>query len=272
MSALSLTLREIPPQRIDLSPLTPEQLSRLSREDIGRIPLQCGNNCYSLDELFHIDGTDPGTLVIRNSSARLDAIGARMRAGCIHVEGDVGHYLGQGMHGGSLHVEGRAGHWAASGLAGGTVTVDGDCGNFAGAALPGDRRGMRGGTLLIRGNAGDRLGDHMRRGHILVRGDTGSYCGSRMIAGTVALLGSPGARAGYAMRRGTLLCGTLPEAALPPTFGDCGEHQLGFMPLLQTFLQRLDSEFARFGSGGIRLRRFVGDLAVGGNGELLTPV
>lgn len=270
MSALCLTLRESPRQRIDMSPVTPDALAGLSREAIRQIPLQCGNRCYPLEALFAIDGSDVETLVIRNDSATLDAIGARMQAGCIRVEGDAGNYLAHGMHGGSIQVEGRAGHWAASGLAGGTVAVGGDCGDFAGAAQPGDRRGMLGGTLLIRGNAGDRLGDHMRRGQILVRGNAGSYCGSRMIAGTVALLGSPGHSAGYAMRRGTLLCSRLPDS-LPPTFGDCGEHELGFMRLLLAFLQDLDGEFAQF-AAGTRLRRFVGDQAARGNGELLAPV
>jgi formylmethanofuran dehydrogenase subunit C len=253
-----------------MSAVTPDRLLGQQPADIGKLALRCGNRHVALRELFDIEGTDPAELVIRDCCARLDAIGADMRNGSIRVEGDVGNYLGRGMQGGSIQVSGNAGHWTASGLAGGTMTIEGDCGDFAGAAQPGDRYGMRGGVLLVHGSAGDRVGDHLRRGQILIRGDAGRYCGSRMTAGTIAVLGTAGAGAGYAMKRGTLLFSRLPDA-LPSTFGDCGEHELGFLRLLFTSLQRLDGEFARFGDGGVRVRRYVGDMANQGNGELLVP-
>lgn len=270
MTALVLTLREAPARRIDVSPLAPDRLQRMSRREIAGIPLHYGNRRCPLGDLFEIDGTDPGTLVIRNATDRLDGIGARMRDGSIRVEGDAGNYLGHGMLGGSIRVEGRSGHWTASGMAAGCIGVDGDCGDFAGAAQPGDRKGMLGGSLLIRGRAGDRLGDHMRRGQILVGGGAGDYCGSRMLAGTIAVLGDVGAAAGYGMRRGTLLFTQRP-AALPATFGDCGIHELAYLRLLFASWHALDNGFAGFADAGIRVRRFVGDLATRGNGELLAP-
>lgn len=270
MTALSLTLRSPPSRRIDMSPVTPDNLLALRREDIPNIFVQHGNRRRKLKELFDIEGNNPATLVLRDTTSRLDAIGTNMRSGRILIEGDTGNYLGHAMRGGAIEVRGDAGDWAASGMAGGTLTVTGDCGNFAGGARPGDRRGMRGGTLLIHGDAGDRLGDHMRRGQILVRGNAGAYCGSRMIAGTIAMLGTAGAGAGFGMRRGTLLFSVLPDS-LPATFADCGEHNLGFLSLLLPALRRLDDEF-RYAGAGTRVRRFVGDMANGGNGELLAPV
>jgi len=271
MSALSLRLREEPSQRIDMAPITPDRLLKVRREDIAKIPLRYGNRYHVLQDLFEINGADPRNLVIRGSTAKLDAIGTNMRNGSICIEGDAGNYLGHAMQGGAIQVQGNAGHWAASGLAGGTLTIDGHCGDFAGAAQPGDRHGMRGGCLLVHGNAGDRVGDHMRRGQILIRGNAGSYCGSRMTAGTIAVLGTSGGSAGYAMKRGTLLFSQLPDG-LPATFGDCGEHDLDFLRLLLTYLRKLDSEFANFGNGSVRVRRFAGDMANNGNGELLVPV
>lgn len=269
MNALRLTLRAATPLPIDLAPVTPDRLAGLSAADIGTLPLHHGNRRVPLEELFAVEGGDSDTLVIRNAGARLNGIGTAMSRGSIHVEGDAGDGLGLAMCGGSIHVEGGCGHWAAAELTGGTVVVAGDCGDFAAAARPGGRRGMAGGVLHVHGNAGDRLGDHMRRGLVLVRGGVGACCGARMIAGTIAALGPSGTGAGFGMRRGTLLLARAP-AALSATFGDCGERDYGFLRLLYAWLRRLDPAFAALDTG-VRARRFVGDLAVGGNGEVIVP-
>lgn len=268
MSALTLTLREQPGHGLDVSLLSPDRLAGLEPAAIGDLTLYNGNRRQPLSSLFDISGDDAQELVILNSNRCLHGIGYGMTSGHIRIEGDAGDHLGQDMHNGLIEVTGNSGHWTASGMRHGMILVSGNCGNFAGAALPGNRHGMRGGTLLVRGNSGDRTGDHLRRGLILVEGNAGAYCGSRMTAGTIAVLGKAGPKAGYAMKRGTLLLCEVPDE-LPVTLNDCGEHNLGFLPLLMRSFATLDTRFAELDKSKCRVRRYAGDLAVDGKGELL---
>jgi len=271
MTALTLTLRDKPRHRIDMAAVRPDRLSGSRPEDIARLSLDYGNRRVQLGELFDITGQDPHDLVIRNSCGLLDAIGAGMETGHVSIHGDSGDYLGWGMRSGTIEVYGDSGHWTASGMQNGMIRVNGNCADFAGAAIPGDHQGMRGGTLLITGNAGDRSGDRMRRGRILIEGDAGDYCGARMVAGTIAVLGKVGIAPGYAMRRGTLLFEQHP-ASIPPTLNDCGEHTLGFLRLLLDSFAELNSRFAQLDRNRLRVRRYAGDLACDGKGELLVWV
>lgn len=268
MSAFVLTLRTAPRQRLDLSPLTPDRLRGIESRDIGSVELACGNRRLRVGDLFDVQPGDAAEIVIRNGGAALDFVGRGMSEGSITVDGDAGAYLGQGMRGGRLHVTGRAGPWAGAVLAGGLVRIDGDAGDFVGGALPGDMRGMSGGIMTIGGNVGERAGDRMRRGIIHVEGDAGSFLGSRMIAGTIIVSGRVGAYPGYAMKRGTLLLRALPEE-IAPTFADCGVHDLGFLRLLGRSMAGLGLPAEQIGPIGTRVRRLLGDGAVGGKGELL---
>ena len=271
MSALTLTLREKPRQRIDMAPVCAQPLPDLRPGKLATLKLSYGNRRVQLDELFDITGQYANELIIRNSCSLLDAIGAGMKSGTIHIYGNSGDHLGRGMHGGTIEVQGDSGHWTASGMHNGLIRVNGNCGDFAGAALPGDHQGMRGGTLLVTGNAGDRTGDRMRRGRILIEGDTADYCGARMIAGTIAVLGKAGIATGYAMRRGTLLFEQHPTS-IPATYNDCGEHTLGFLRLLIDSFAGLNSRFSQLDPNRLRVRRYAGDLACDGKGELLVWV
>ncbi|MFZ5790400.1 MAG: formylmethanofuran dehydrogenase subunit C [Pseudomonadota bacterium] len=269
MSALVLTLKAPPRQRVDLSPLTPERLRGHRAGDIERIELASGNRQVRVGELFDVAAGDPDEVVIRGSCARFDFIGQGMSAGAITVEGDAGAYLGQEMQSGRLRVTGGAGPWAAAGMTGGMIEIGGDAGDFLGGARPGDMRGMSGGIVAVRGRAGERAGDRMRRGVILVEGGAGAYAGSRMIAGTLILLGSTvGAYPGFGMKRGTLLLRQWPLRRLP-TFADCGMHELGFLRLLTRSLGDIGSGAAILRELGPRVRRFVGDAAADGKGEIL---
>lgn len=268
MTALTLTLRDKPRHRIDLAAVRPDRLPASRPQDVARLTLNYGNRRVKLGELFDISGQDPNNLVIRNSCSLLDAIGAGMETGNVCVHGNSGDYLGWGMHGGTIEVHGNSGHWTASGMHNGMIHVNGNCGDFAGAAIPGDHQGMRGGTLLVTGNAGDRCGDRMRRGRVLIEGDAGDYCGARMVAGTIAVLGKVGLAPGYAMRRGTLLFEQQP-VSIPATLNDCGEHTLGFLRLLLDSFSDLNSRFSRLDRNRLRVRRYAGDLACDGKGELL---
>ena len=70
------------------------------------------------------------------------------------------------------------------------------------------------------------------------------------------------------MRRGSLAVLEGVDA-IGPTFADCGAHDLVVVRLLARTLSTLGlvSLADRLGP----MRRFLGDLAVGGKGELLTP-
>lgn len=267
MCPVTLTLKDIPRQRVDCSPLTPTRLAGRSPADIAAIELACGNRKPRVDELFDLQGGDTSQLVFANACDKLDRIGEGMFDGSIKVEGDAGAYVGLDLRGGRITVRGNCGAFAAAEMRRGLLHVHGDAGDFLGAALPGNRQGMRGGTVIVRGNAADRCGDRLRRGSILIEGSAGDYCASRMIAGTLSVLGTLGAYPGFAMRRGTLLLAS-PPTSLPATFGDCGTHDLRFLPLLVQSWRALGSRFAVLAPSA-RVQRFMGDLACDGKGEVL---
>jgi len=103
-------------------------------------------------------------------------------------------------------------------------------------------------------------------GGSVLAGRAGAYAGSRMIAGTLAAL-SVGDHPGYGMRRGTLIAGG--HGALLPTFVETGTPDLVFVRLLAQSLKRLGA--AQAGLLGGTLRRYSGDLATLGKGELFVP-
>ena len=269
MNPLTLTLKEIPRQRVDLSPLTPETLAGMNFNKIITLELTSGNRKIRVADLFELSGEDAGNLMIKNSCDKLDRIGQGMRRGSIQVRGNAGAYLGVGMRNGAIHVHGDTGVFAASGMKDGLICIRGDAGDFLAAAIPGDRHGMIGGTVMVAGNAGDRVGDHMRRGNVLIEGNAGDYCGSRMLAGTIAVLGKAGHFTGYGMKRGTLLFFGVPP--MPATFNDCGVHNFNYLPLLIKSWQSLDSKFAKLAPRA-RARRYMGDLANSGKGEILVLI
>lgn len=269
MTTLTFTLIEtpLPAQRVDMSPLVCQKLAGLSLDQIAAIELQSGKRKLRVDQLFHINGSNPDDISIVGSTDKLDFIGKELANGSISVQGDAGAYLGMQMKGGTISVIGDVGIYAACEMKNGLIQIEGNAGDFVGGALPGNKQGMKGGTVLIKGNVGQRCGDHLRRGQILVEGDAGDYCGSRMVAGTIAVMGEVGRYAGYAMRRGTLLLWNQPQ--LPATFNDCGSHTLAFLPMLFASFKTLNSRFADSGVAFNRVRRFGGDMAETGRGEVL---
>jgi len=268
MSALTLTLKNAPAQRIDCSPLTPEALADKSVADIE---LVSGNSTVRVDELFDITGDDINNIVINNSNGKLDFIGKAMTQGSITVNGDAGAYLGQFMEAGDITVNGNSYIYTACEMKSGQIKINGNAGDFIGGARPGYKNGMTGGTVIIAGNSGDRTGDHMRRGYILIEGDAGDYCGARMVSGTIAVLGQVGAHLGYGMKRGTLLLQQAPTNGISANFNDCGSHTLAFLPLMLASFKKLDSKFAELETFS-RVQRYAGDLGGIGMGEILVKL
>ncbi|OGV76632.1 MAG: formylmethanofuran dehydrogenase subunit C [Methylotenera sp. RIFCSPLOWO2_02_FULL_45_14] len=265
MNALTLTLKQTPAHTVNCSGLSPNLLANKSVAEIASIQLNHGNSLVSVGEIFEITGTDAQHIYFKNSTKKLDYIGANMTSGNITIEGDAGTYLGFNLKNGEIHCQGNTAAFAACNMVSGLLRIDGNTGDFLGAGSEGLRKGMRGGTVIVKGNAGDRVGDQMRRGLILIEGNVGDYCGSRMIAGTIGVLGDLGAYTAFNMHRGTLLVKKLPK--LHATIQDCGSHTLPFLSLLFKSFAQYNTQFSKLSTQ--RAQRFVGDTAYKGNGEVL---
>jgi formylmethanofuran dehydrogenase subunit C len=125
---------------------------------------------------------------------------------------------------------------------------------------------MRDGAVIVGGDCGDAAGAKLRRGLVVIGGSVGAGCGAEMVAGTIVVGGALGAHAGAAMRRGSILAlGGV--RGLGSGFVDCGVHDLVVLKLLARQLAALgiDALARRVGP----LRRFAGDAAVSGHGEVL---
>jgi formylmethanofuran dehydrogenase subunit C len=261
---LVLTSRGRPEQRLDLSPLVPHFLAGKTAAEIAAIALQTTRGRVTVGDAFRLRMGDAQRIRIENACDRLDQIGAGQNGGEIEVLGDVGIQAGRLMTGGRLTIRGNTGPWAASGMENGVVEITGSAGERLGGPLAGEVSGMRGGVVIVRGNAGARAGDKLRRGTVIIEGSAGDHAGSRMIAGTLIVRGTVGALPGYLMNRGTIVLGT--SATLSPTFADCGVHTLVAMRLMADFVKPHSRKAAAL--LGQPLRRFAGDMAVSGHGEL----
>jgi formylmethanofuran dehydrogenase subunit C len=267
VSALTLTLKEAPQQRCDLSALSPDRLAT-GDGSIERIEIHTTKRRLTVGDLFKVRVGDPENICIEGGSERFDFLGAGMLRGRIEVLGDVGQQVGRGMKGGTILVGGNAGRLAGSAMRDGRLEISGDAGDLIGGPLPGDARGMTGGVIRVQGNAGERGGDRMRRGLIAIDGNAGANPASRMIGGTLVCLGCAGADPGYLMRRGTIiLAGGAKRVG--PTFIDTGAHELVAMRLIARWL--IDEGVEGASLTASPMRRLVGDTATIGKGELFLP-
>lgn len=268
MSALSLTLADTSGRALDLSVLTPAALRGLTPTALRRLRVPTGNRQVALGDLFEISGDDADTLRLSGLHAGCHRVGRGMREGRMEVTGSVGDELGREMRGGEIRVSRHAGTGAGMGMLGGYLQIGGSAGDAVGGLTPGATRGMNGGVIVVLGNVGARCGERMRRGFVAVGGDAGEYLGDRMLAGTIAVFGHSAAHAGFGMRRGTLLLAHAPEVA-DAGFRDCGEFELGIMTLMRQYLAGYHPALARRMAIFNRARRWAGDRAQGGIGEIL---
>ena len=266
MKPLTFTLRETPPERLDLSPLTPEGLAGLSAKEIGEIRLGTSKRGLSVGDLFRVSGSDVKNIVFEGGSSRFDGVGTGMGEGSIRVAGDVGAQAGRKMRGGQLLVEGSAGPHAGSCMRGGRLEILGDAGDHLAGPLAGELAGMNGGVLIVRGRAGEYAGDRMRRGVAAVLKGCGDYAGARMIAGTLVVTGGVGRMPGYLMRRGSILLDRMPED-LSPSFVECGAPDSVFAAVFDRYL--VTEGILKRPLLGSAPGKFGGDNAVAGTGEIL---
>src|SRR5687768_2405303 len=114
MKALTFTLRAEPPERLDLSPLTPQGLAGLDKRAIQNIRLGQSKRASTVGDIFRMSGSDAGNIVFDGGSSRFDGVGAGLTEGTVRVAGDVGAQAGRAMRGGQLTVGGDAGPHAGS--------------------------------------------------------------------------------------------------------------------------------------------------------------
>ncbi|MGA8170677.1 MAG: formylmethanofuran dehydrogenase subunit C [Methylocystis sp.] len=268
MKPLLFALRQEPSQRLDLSGLTPDRLVGRTQKEIESIAIGTTKVDARVGDVFKVRVGDPHVTHFEGGSERFDLLGAKLLPGFeIHVEGDVGAQLARGAQGGTIAVAGDAGAFVASGMTGGHIAIHGDCGDFLGAPLAGEIAGMAGGRVVVGGNVGERAGDRLRRGIIIVEGDAGADLGSRAIAGTIIALGVVAGRIGYLNKRASLVLAQ--GGDFGPTYVDCGAHHFTFARLFSRALAEDSRRASRLLSQ--KLRRFAGDTAVYGKGEILTP-
>ncbi len=268
MKRLTFTLIAEPPERLDLSPLTPHRLAGLSRADIARLTLGQSKRASLVGDIFRFSGGELHDIVFDGGSTRFDRVAEGLTEGGIRVIGDVGAQLGRTMLNGKVIVEGSAGPHAGSGMRGGHIEIFGNAGDHLGAPLAGELVGMSGGVLVVHGKAGARAADRMRRGLMAILKGAGDYAGCRMIAGTLVVTGGAGAMPGYLMRRGSILLDRAPKS-LSPSFVECGSPDNVFASLLDRHL--ITEGFLRRPVLGKAPRRLGGDNAVLGMGEILFP-
>ena len=77
MSALTFTLKKDLAQRLDVAPLTPDELAEKSAKEIAATILWYGKQQIRADEAFDIAGDDANNIAFKNSSDKLDYIGSR---------------------------------------------------------------------------------------------------------------------------------------------------------------------------------------------------
>jgi len=269
MTPFTFTLRQEPPQRVDLSALTPDRLAGRSAADIEKIEMGATRASTKVGDVFKVTEGDLRSVRYEGGSSRLDLVGAKLLPGfSLHVEGDVGAQLGRFAAGGKITVSGSAGAYAASGNIGARIEIKGNVGDMLAGPLAGELIGMSGGRVVVRGKAGARAGDRLRRGVIIIEGDVGEDLGSRIIAGTIVALGETTGRVGYLNKRGSLVLAQRP--CLGPTYIDCGAHELTFARLFGRSLKEDSAAAAALFAR--KLQRFGGDTAVYGKGEILTPL
>jgi formylmethanofuran dehydrogenase subunit C len=266
MSGLTFRLTSAPAERLDLSFLTPRKLASIPLADVLKLDIGSTKSGLKLGEIFAVSGKPGDTVKIEGATGKLDFVGAELDHGTLIVEGDVGVAAGRNMRGGKLDIRGDAGALLGSGLSGGEIFLKGSAGAQVGGLTPGDKFGMTGGIIVIEGHAGDRAGDRMRRGTIFVRGKCGSFAGSRMVGGTIWTELGFGTDPGLLLRRGTLIGPSVDQ--MLPTFADSGRHDLVILRILSRYMRDKLGALAPKPLPGI-VRKYAGDLATVGKGELL---
>jgi formylmethanofuran dehydrogenase subunit C len=261
-----LTLKERPHIPLEAEVLTPDVIVGQRSDEVCALPLVLGKRQYRLDDFFTVAGPPCEELEIHGDVGRVKWIGRGMTRGRITIHGDAGMHLGASMRGGTIEVTGNASDWVGAEMTGGLIRIAGNAGGQVGAAYRGSQTGMKEGTILIGGSAGIEVGMRMRRGLIAIGGPVRDFAGLQMKGGTIVLGGGAEIRTGAWMVRGTIV--SLVPLRLLPTFSYACAYNPVFLRLYAKRLEALGFALpvgVRQGS----YRRYTGDTAVPGKGEIL---
>ncbi len=269
MPPVILRLKQpLPGVPLEAESISPDLFADRSREEIEALPVALGNEARRLGDFFEVNGERSSEIEIDGAIERVKWIGSGMTRGRIVIHGDVGMHAGAYMRGGEIVVEGNADSFLGVEMEGGLIRVMGNAGHRTGAAYRGSKYGMRGGVIVVEGNVGYEVGAYMRRGLIVIRGNAEDFLGARMAAGTICLFGQAGLRTGGGMQKGTIVC--MHPVELLPTFAyDCTYAPV-FLRILFKGLTRLGIGATPQQADGV-YRRYHGDLAEIGKGEILIP-
>jgi formylmethanofuran dehydrogenase subunit C len=274
MKKLVLTPRGFSSIPIEADVISPDNFAGKTLQEVRELEVYYGNTVYPMKEYIHAQGQVSETpaeqiIVIDGDARHIKHIGEKMTAGRIVIQGDAGMHTGAQMEGGDITVTGNVGDWCGAEMKGGLIRVLGDAGNLVGAAYRGSPEGMTGGCILINGNAGTEVGSFMRRGMIVITGDTGSFTGVHMNGGEIMVFGKAGIRVGAQAKGngGFIACFGGVEEMLP-TY----RYDTTFNPtFMRLYLKQLSENLGIDTTPYIDkpMKRYRGDLAVGGNSEIL---
>ncbi len=275
MKELWLTPKALPSIPVEAEVICPDVVAGRTLKDVKSLEVYVGNETHSLGEFFEVEGelaekASEQMIVVDGTCQTVKYIGAKMTAGRIHVKGCAGMHAGSQMSGGEMLVEGNTRDWAGAEMSGGLLRIMDDSRNMTGAAYRGSPEGMTGGCIVVDGNAGVELGSFMRRGMIVVTGDVASFCGVHMNGGEIFIMGKAARRLGAEAKGngGFIAClGGVDE--ILPTY----VHETTYTPTFMKLYMRQLRDLLGIEEAGKFLetpfRRYVGDLAVGGNCEIL---
>jgi formylmethanofuran dehydrogenase subunit C len=262
-SVITLTVKEEPAVPLEAEMLSPDIIASKTNDDIRALPVYLGKRQRRLDDFFTVEGEASDEVEIRGDARRVKWIGRGMTRGCITIRGNAGMHLGASMKGGAIDVWGDASDWVGAEMSGGSIRVRGNAGGQIGAAYRGSASGMTDGTIIIDGSAGLEVGMRMKRGIIVVGQPVRDFVGLQMKGGTIVLCRGAELRTGAWMIRGTII--TLAPIQLLPTFAYACTYRPTFLPLYARYL----SAFGLAIPGEDDYRRYTGDAAVPGKGEIL---
>jgi formylmethanofuran dehydrogenase subunit C len=262
-TVITLTLKGEPSVPLEAETLSPDVMVQLTNADIRALPVYLGRRQRRVDEFFDVEGEASDQLEIRGDARRVKWIGRGMTRGRIDIRGNAGMHLGAYMKGGGIEVSGDASDWVGAEMSGGVIRVRGNAGGQVGAAYRGSPSGMTDGTIIIDGGAGLEVGMRMKRGTIVVGRPVRDFAGLQMKGGTIVLREGAELRTGAWMNRGTIV--SLRPIHLLPTFAYACTYTPTFLRLCSRYL----SAFGVAVPDQELFRRYTGDAAVPGKGEIL---
>lgn len=262
---LTLTLKESLTVPLEAEAISPDVLSALSHADVRALPVLHGKRQHRLDDFFEVEGDGSDEIELRGDLSKVKWVGRGMTRGRVSIVGNAGMHLGAYMTGGAIEVTGNAVDWVGGEMRGGTIHIRGNAGGQLGCAYRGSPSGMSGGSILVEGSAGIELGMRMKRGLIAVRGAVRDFAGLQMKGGTIVLMSGAELRTGAWMVRGTII--SLQPVRLLPTFAHDCDYRPAFLNIYAKHLRQHGFDLPH-GADGL-YRRYSGDAAVPGKGELL---